>query len=201
MISMSMRTARAAVPFCFLMLATILGCGGPSSRWMARSTTPLASRESGSARVVFVGRCGGSRMTVVDETSRFLGQCAGDTWWAVDVAPGEHDFVIWSENVELVHASLAPDRTYYVIIQQRMGAWRARVEAEAFTSRHAEWSHLSEWTREDARREADLSGGDAEIHREAGAADRKVAEGRAQWAEWTEEDRARRTLHAEDGAS
>lgn len=161
---------------------------------------PLGGRTAGAARVIFVGRCGGSRMTVIDETSHFLGQCAGDTWWAVDLAPGEHDFIIWSENTELVHASLAPDRTYYIVLQQRMGAWRARVEAEAFTPRHPDWGHLDEWVVEDHRRDVDLDGGDAEIHREAGSAESRVAAGRDQWSQWNEEDRARRTLRAEDGA-
>lgn len=180
--------------------AAVAGCGGPSSRWMTRATTALPATTPGAARVVFIGRCGGSRMTVIDESAQFLGQCAGDTWWAVDMAPGEHDFIVWSENTELVHASLAPDRTYYVVVQQRMGAWRARVEAEAFTPRHPDWGRLGEWVAPDLRHDVELAGGQAEIHREAGAAERRVAAGRDQWSQWSGEERERRTLRAEDGS-
>ena len=182
-----------------VLAALAAGCGGPSSRWMTRGTTGLAAPAPQMARVVFIGRCGGSRMTVVDGTGRFLGQCAGDSWWAVDLPPGELDIVAWSENVELVHATLAPGRTYHVILQQRMGAWRARVELEAFTPRHGEWQHLAEWTTPDHRMDVDLAGGDEEVHREPGAVENRVDQGRQQWAQWSEQDRARRTLAAEDG--
>jgi len=152
---------------------------------------------SGSAMVVFVqpsSYAETERFPIFDHSGQFLGDSLPVSWFAAELAPGEYAFFAEGENTAAARAALAADRTYFIEVSPKTGWFRRRVHLLPITPRVATWDLREEWLAESrGHRRIWGSGLDRE----------KVAEvledGRQAWADYDEEERARRTLVARDG--
>ena len=63
---------------------------------------------------------------VTDDEIRFLGIISNETKMAVMITPGEHLFMVVSDNAEFMRADLLPDRTYYSYVKPGFGASRPK---------------------------------------------------------------------------
>ena len=61
-----------------------------------------------------------------DEDTRFIGVVRSKQKMAYQAEPGVHRFMVIAENADFLDATLEAGKTYYVLIQPRMGVWKAR---------------------------------------------------------------------------
>ncbi|MBI5409534.1 MAG: hypothetical protein HZA14_09245 [Nitrospirae bacterium] len=62
--------------------------------------------------------------------------------------PGKHLFVAISENQEFLEANLEAGKTYYIITQVKMGAWKARVGLVPVNKGSEFWDKVKEYENE-----------------------------------------------------
>jgi hypothetical protein len=184
-------------------MLTTVGCAG-SSDYMtkARSPAPLAAPDD-RATVVFVrpsGMAFAVNFSIIDQGGHWLGDAVSKSHFAVVLPPGEYTFVGWAENTDLVKATLAAGRVYYVEVSPALGALYSQVSLEALTPRSDDWGELRHWL-EDTTRLEPLPAGVASMDQRHADAMKRVASANENWSEMSPEDQAKRTLHEGDGVS
>ena len=73
-----------------------------------------------------VSAYGGAAAFDFFHNDRFIGICRGTSYIRCEVDPGEHLFWISTENKEFITADVAADSSYAVVIDVRMGAFKAK---------------------------------------------------------------------------
>ncbi|HEX8792490.1 MAG TPA: hypothetical protein VF765_16195 [Polyangiaceae bacterium] len=185
----------------FALMLTSAGCAG-SSDYMtkARSAAPLAA-PADRAMVVFVrpsGMAFAINFSIVDQNGRWLGDAVSQSHFAVALPPGEYTFVGWAENTDLVKATVAAGRIYYVEVSPALGALYSQVSLEALTPRSSDWSELPHWLEGTTRLEP-LPTGAAYMDQRHADAMKRVASANENWSDMSPDDRAQRTLREADG--
>jgi hypothetical protein len=128
------------VPFVMLML--IAGCAG-SSQYMVKST-PIEGPSSGKAIVYFM-RPSGMGFAInfqIWDGDHFIGLSQAKSYFAYECAPGRHLFIGMAENKRGVEADLEAGKSYYIITQVKMGAWRARMAFIPVTRGSGFWDEV-----------------------------------------------------------
>ena len=113
------------------------GCASMSSDMEASKETTAAPAQ-GKALVVFFRDSffGGGiqselfEMNGPDKEPTFLGFVSSGTKVAYQAEPGDHMFMIESEAADFAAAHLVAGKTYYVMVEPRMGVWKARFSLE-----------------------------------------------------------------------
>lgn len=118
---MGMRSAVVAV---FIAVA-LSGC---ASSMMIRSDTVLDPGPD-YALVNFLrpSSFGGAIKFGVWDGDAFVGVLTPKNYIQYKASPGEHLFMARAENWAVIKANLAAGKTYYILGEPRMGAWKARV--------------------------------------------------------------------------
>ncbi|WP_416638514.1 hypothetical protein [Pseudomonas sp. OHS18] len=116
------------------MLFVLLVLGGCQSALMVAPTTeaePKATADK--ALVVFMrpSSLGGAVQSSVYDTRAegndvFAGVVSSKSKVAYLAEPGQHLFMVVSENADFLAANLEAGKRYYVLVAPRMGVWRAR---------------------------------------------------------------------------
>ena len=142
------------------------------------------------ARVVFVRTTSGvgGAYLVIDENGRFLGESAAGTRFSVWVAAGAHYFIAWgSGTTEALHATLAPGRTYWVLVSGKPGLW-------AITPDNGLMKEIPSYLAESKEVVPDTEAGQAHLDRLGGRVAKAVKEGIATYQAYSDKDRADATL-------
>jgi len=89
--------------FAALVAISLAGCAAPALMVpMVSSTSLTAPVPPDIARIVFIQRgfdgWYNDHASIVDETGRLLGESSPDTWFSVDLPPGEHEFFGWQSD-------------------------------------------------------------------------------------------------------
>lgn len=106
------------------------GCAG-SSRHMS-PTVAAAGPAPGKALIVFLRpskfafAIDAPVFLMEEEGETFLGIASASTRFDYQVAPGNYELMVSGEVAEFLDATVAAGKTYYVIVDPRMGAWKAR---------------------------------------------------------------------------
>jgi len=132
---------RSTARILLIVALASLASGCASVRYMKEmpAGTPVAAPGKGKAQVVFMrstflGKAiGASVFEIKNDNPELVGLVANDTKQAYEVNPGRHLFMVVSESADYLSADLAPNRTYYVFVTPRMGAFRARFSLAAVT--------------------------------------------------------------------
>lgn len=106
---------------------SLAGCA--SSDFMRDGPRPALTARSGSALVVFLrpeGTAPNTKVTLLDDRMRFLGDSLSSRCFAVTVDPGERMFVGWGANTAVLSADLQPGQVYFVDVSLRIGAVSTR---------------------------------------------------------------------------
>jgi len=134
-----------------VIAALAAGAGACGSSAMTRVATPTdLAAPAGQATVVFLrpSTFGGSSETpIVTGDGTFLGTLTGRTKLVAWLPAGEHTFIAWAENVDLVKADLTAGKVYYVLVRMRMGVWKARTTLSRYAPDLAAWAKLEAWTK------------------------------------------------------
>ena len=116
-----------------LLISSAFLTGGCTSSAMQRSTTQAALEPTADTAVVIFMRTallgGGIQSVVYDTTTsenKFIGIVSQGMKVCYRTTPGEHMFMVASEAADFMKATLDANKTYYVKVEPRMGAWRAR---------------------------------------------------------------------------
>ncbi|MBW2522584.1 MAG: hypothetical protein JRI23_00345 [Deltaproteobacteria bacterium] len=179
-----------------------IGCVATSDYMYQPATPVVPEPRSDTALVVFVrpsAYAASIAMTILDGNGRFLGDSLAESYFAVQVPPGNHLFIGWAENTAAVQAHLAPGRTYYVEVAPRMGWWSARIQLLALTPGSENWGKLSEWLRESDFYVVDEARGQAYLRERSEDTRERIRRGNDILTEYDNEELAERTIRPEDG--
>jgi hypothetical protein len=141
---------------CLVVIALTVGCAhqaqAPS---MSTAPAPLLQPGTGTAMVVFVRPANWPAYapTVIDDSGRVLGDLRGGSYFAIEVAPGRHDFVVFLDSAQMVRAECAPGKVYVVQIFGTPGVMHAIFDVAGWSNDdrvalHRELSQLipmSDW--------------------------------------------------------
>ncbi|MBN1140762.1 MAG: hypothetical protein JXB25_03035 [Deltaproteobacteria bacterium] len=114
-----------------LLLWCFTGCASKMMAEVADAEAAYAPA-AGQALVVFLrpthfgGAIQSSLHDITGDGYRFVGIVAAKTKIAYPCEPGERLFMVVGESADFMKAELLPDKVYYVVINPRMGAWKAR---------------------------------------------------------------------------
>lgn len=119
-----------AIVLSVALVAVLMGCAG-SSGYMTRTERAAAPQapSPGKALVYFM-RPSGLGFAIhfqIWENYRLIGLSQAKSYFAYECDPGEHLFIGRAENKRAVAADLEAGKTYYILTQVKMGAWKARM--------------------------------------------------------------------------
>ena len=69
---------------------------------------------------------GGAIQSTIYDGDKYIGTVSANTRVCYQAEPGEHMFMVIGESADFLQANLAPDKTYFINVSPRMGAWKAR---------------------------------------------------------------------------
>ena len=111
------------------LAATFFGCAGSSSYMVKQTTPPPAAPSPGKALVYFM-RPSGMGFAInfqIYHGNDLIGLSQAKSYFTYECDPGPQMFLGMAENKIGLQADLEADKTYYVLTQVRMGAWKARM--------------------------------------------------------------------------
>ena len=177
-----------------------LGCGGVN--YMVRATPPQPFQAPpGQALIVFMrpsAYAGGNAFNLADGQGNYLGQIDGRQYVLHAVPQGQHTFIAWGENADMVQINAQAGLVYYALVGVRMGMWSARLSISALTPRRQEWPNLVQWLQISTQMAMD-PGVAATYPPRADVTQRQLYAAQQAWAAYSEEDRAARILQVSDG--
>ena len=130
-----------------LAASLTVGCGVRSNLMTPTGESAQALRPApGKALVVFLrpAYVGYAIQAVVYDGSDFIGVVSRWTAVPYQADPGAHRLMVVSEAADFLDADLAEGRTYFVEVQPRMGAWRARFSLRGLSA-NADAAEISAW--------------------------------------------------------
>lgn len=133
------------VPFVILMLIT--ACAGTSP--YMRKAAPIEGPPSDKALVYFM-RPSGFGFAIhfqIWDRDHLIGLSQAKSYFAYECDPGKHLFIGRAENKRAVDADLEAGKSYYIITQVKMGAWKARMALVPVTRSSVFWNKVDEYRR------------------------------------------------------
>jgi hypothetical protein len=112
--------------------AALLFTGCASNKMVDRADQTTAVPAADQAQVIFMrpSAFGGAIQAAVFDVSsmdsEFIGIVSTGTQISHMVDPGHHVFMVVSEAADFLEADLVGGKTYYAMVNARMGAWKAR---------------------------------------------------------------------------
>ena len=131
------------VIMCGLMF--LAGCAG-SSKYMTKAEPPLGP--SSDKALVYFMRPSGLGFAIhfqIWENYELIGLSQAKSYFAIECDPGKYYFIGRAENKRVVEADLEAGKTYYVLTQVKMGAWKARMEFIPVTRGSEYWDMVEEY--------------------------------------------------------
>ncbi len=110
-----------------ILAAGLFGCATPSMNLSVPIDTDIAL-ENDKALVYFIRptSLGFKIHAAVYDDDKFIGFVPYNQKLPYLAESGDHLFMVVSEAADFMKANLLPGKTYYVQVEPRMGAWRAR---------------------------------------------------------------------------
>lgn len=113
----------------------------------------------GKALVIFMRPSfyGGAIQATVFDDTKYIATVSAGTHVAYQAEPGKHTFMVVSEAADFMDADLQAGKTYYSLVEARMGFWRARFSLKAVNS-DVSTTQIAEWLTETKRMEPNAEG-------------------------------------------
>jgi hypothetical protein len=181
---------------CCALVATTAGCAGSSEYMREVSSAAPLSSPANMAAVVFIRPSGVgalANVAILDQNGTWIGEALSQSYFAVNLPPGEYMFLGSAFNTSVLKASLLPAHIYYVEVGP---TFPPGYVMEAITPRSDDWPKIAKWLHEVRRLEPLPAGAVDMSHEEVMA---RVARALDSWNNYTEEEKGARTLRADDG--
>ncbi|VAW90919.1 hypothetical protein MNBD_GAMMA23-1546 [hydrothermal vent metagenome] len=148
------------ISFVILVYLGLQGCASVSPHLSAvppaqKSVTPA----KGKALVIFMrpSNYGGAIQATVYDDTKYIATVSAGTHVAYQAEPGKHTFMVVSEAADFMGADLKAGKTYYALVQARMGLWRARFSLEP-VNLNVTTTQIAEWLNDTQRMEPNAGG-------------------------------------------
>ena len=128
-----------------LVLFVLAGCAG-SSKYMTVAEPPAGP--SPDKALVYFMRPSGMGFAIhfqIWENYELIGLSQAKSYFAFECEPGRRYFIGRAENKRVVEADLEAGKTYYILTQVKMGAWKARMEFIPVTRGSEYWDLVEEY--------------------------------------------------------
>lgn len=148
------------ISFIVLVYLGLQGCASVSSHLSAVPPSQKSvSPEKGKALVIFMrpSNYGGAIQATVFDDTKYIATVSAGTHVAYQAEPGKHTFMVVSEAADFMGADLKAGKTYYSLVQARMGFWRARFSLAA-VNLNVTATQIAEWLDETKRMEPNAEG-------------------------------------------
>ncbi len=139
-------------------LLFLSGCAGPvANMQMVPFERIVSAPEKGKSMVVFLRPSGfgfaiqSSVFEIIGDTPSLVGIVAARKRVSYQLQPGTHLFMVVGESADFMSADLKADRTYYALVEPRMGVWKARFSlrpvhgAEVSSHKFNQWLQSCAW--------------------------------------------------------
>lgn len=134
------------------LVILVSGCAGPVKHMATVSSENAVTRpDKGKALIVFqrpskmAYAIQSSVFEIADDAPEIVGIIAAKKKMAYQVEPGEHLFMVVSENADFMSAEVEADKIYYVLVAPRMGAWKARFSLGPILGKDVDGPKNQEW--------------------------------------------------------
>mgnify|MGYP000237276048 CR=1 FL=1 len=199
-----MRLSRRRHPITLLFLLALLAsaCSNVRSHWMHPAAASQLRPAPGLATLVVMRPSSAAykiRFTLVNDQGSFFGQPLPESHYLIQLQPGRHRVVGWSEDVEMVELNVEADRTYYLLAEAHLGWWKAGIDLTPVRTSDADFAKVATWLAESTPHLVDFAGGQHEIDRNAANVRARIASAVADWNSMSVADRAALTMQRHDG--
>jgi hypothetical protein len=132
-----------------ILVSGLFGCATPSMNLSVPIDSGIAL-EKDKALVYFIrpASLGFKYHAVVYDDDKFIGFVPYNQKLPYLAESGDHLFMVVSESADFMKANLLPGKTYYVQVEPRMGAWRARFSLIPVTKDQLGTDKVREWIKE-----------------------------------------------------
>jgi hypothetical protein len=140
-----------------LAVLTLLAAGcthpGPIRNMELGAGEDSSGPQEGKAMVVFMrpNNLGydiqSSVFDIKDNQPELVGIVAASTKVAYQVDPGPHLFMVIGESADFMSANLLPNKTYYALVEPRMGMWKARFSLSPVGEEKLDSKEFQKWLR------------------------------------------------------
>ncbi|OOG46339.1 hypothetical protein B0E52_05095 [Rhodanobacter sp. C06] len=190
-------------------LGAVLMLAGCQSSLMTKASSAATTVGPNDATVVFTrpSSFGGAiQSTVYDVTggkTAFGGVVSAKTEVSMVLPAGEHQLMVVGESADFMDATLAAGKTYYVLVEPRMGMWKARfslipIRSDATAKINLHSSKFADW-KKSCMPSWKTSAADAWYTEHKADIESKRVEYLDKWNRKTSAEKAERTLQAQDG--
>ncbi len=128
-----------------VMLMLTMGCAG-TSPYMHKAT--MVEQPTPDKALVYFMRPSGLGFAIhfqIWDSYHLIGLSQAKSFFAYECEPGKHLFIGRAENKRVVDADLEAGKSYYVITQVKMGAWRARMAFIPVTRSSIFWNKVEQY--------------------------------------------------------
>lgn len=134
------------------LLSLLLFIATTTMLW-AEEAIKISAPPEGKAQIVFMRPLffgGAIRSAVFDVTSdenKVIGAMRGKKKFVHIVDPGEYTFMVVGRNADFMKAKVESGKTYYVLVQTRMGMWKARFTLVPIRKEELDGEKFIKWNR------------------------------------------------------
>ena len=132
-----------------IVLLMMFGCAG-SSQYMRKTAPPVGGPSPEKALVYFM-RPSGFGFAInfqIWDSRELIGLAQAKSFFVYECDPGKHLFIGLAENKRAVEAELEAGKSYYILTQVKMGAWKARMGFVPVTRGSEYWDKVEEYRKE-----------------------------------------------------
>lgn len=180
-----------------VLLTSLASCVSSNHMTEVPPEQRVVAPEPGKALVVFLrpSSFGGAIQASVFDGKDYIGTVSANTQVPYQASPGEHMFAVIGESADFMKATLDAGKTYYAIVQARMGFWKARFSLRPQNGQisDAEMSDALESTRQVVPNDE----GRTWAQNNADSIEQKIAKYRPEWE--NKPDDQKQILHASSG--
>jgi hypothetical protein len=135
---------RLAPVLLVLLVTLFFGCAG-SSQYMSTAATPPPAGPSPDKALVYIMRPSGMGFAInfqIYHSDELIGLSQAKSFFTYECDPGTHMFLGIAENKHGLKAELEAGKTYFVLTQVKMGAWKARMAMIPVTAGSEWWDKV-----------------------------------------------------------
>jgi len=136
--------------FVGVVFLSMVGCAATPNMDHSEYTADVLKPDAGKAMVVFMrpSMLGFIISAAVYDDETFIGMVPYQSKLAYMATPGPHRFMVVSEAADFLTADLEAGKTYYALVNPRMGMWRARFSLEAVHRGRVDSAEFQQWLTE-----------------------------------------------------
>jgi hypothetical protein len=186
------------------LLSLLLLIATTTMLW-AEEVTGVSVPPKGKAQIVFMRPVmfgGAIKSAVFDVTSdenKVIGAMRGKKKFVHIVDPGEYTFMVIGRNADFMKAKVEAGKTYYVLVQVRMGMWKARFTLVPIRKAELDGEEFKKWNRK--ARLIEMNQGELDVWAEKHMKDIQAKREKffVVWNKKTDAAKKRYMMHADDG--